>query len=201
MLQPYAIAVPVKQFKYREIVMRHADDTLHGFLAKKQGSSNFLFIVEHAVRQVRHHCMLMSALNVVHADMSLRNIVVFYNYIGDDFPKVKLIDYGFGCRFNEEEEEAEDKDVIRHYLKTHADESKTPLYKSYVKTFSDQFYRRPFKKDYEYDWIFFLYHLFIAFPILHPAKGICTFFPSNTIDSLQYYLETYYDDHWYDAPI
>jgi hypothetical protein len=198
-LQPYAITVPVVSFGPREIVMVHGDDTLYGFLKKHEVLPRVAFfeIVESVLRQVQHCCMISSALGVVHGDLTLRNILIFNACENDRFPKVRLNDFGQATYFNDKEEERKEKQLIRSFLTRFASQSDTLVYGVYVSTFNRKFFRKPFASDYEYDWYFFLHHLFIAFPILHPAQRAFCFFTSQTLPALHYYLQEYGDDRWY----
>ncbi len=199
LLQPYAITVPIVSFEQREIVMMHGDDTLYGFLKKHEGLPREMFfeMVESVLKQMQHHCMLMSALGVVHGDLTLNNILVFYACEHDRFPKIKINDLGMSNFFNSTEEDRKEKVMIRSFLNRFSNQSDTYVYSVYAATFHRKFFRKPFAKDYEYDWYFFLHHLFIAFPLLHPAHRAFCYFTSRTLPMLHYYLQEYGDDCWY----
>ena len=199
LLEPYAVTVPIVSFNEREIVMMHGDETLYAFLKKHEGLPREIFfeIVESVLRQMQRHCMLMSALGVVHGDLTLNNILIFYACENDRFPKVKINDMGMSCFFNRSEEDRKEKRMIRSFLNRFSNQSDTHVYSVYAATFHRKFFRKPFASDYEYDWYFFLHHLFIAFPILHPVHRAFCYFTSRTLPTLHYYLQEYGDDRWY----
>lgn len=181
------ISVPIISYDYPSLVMVHCDQTLLTFIEDKMQIQDISFlssIMRYILSEISRKCMLLSTLNIVHADLHLGNLLVKKAFYEDCFPIIYFGDWGMSADYIEFDED-------RLYEKQSAEKALDENRGDWM-DYLVNYFRKPFREDNEYDWIFFLNSLFTCYPCFI----FSSFFSMKTFEQIDFYTKKYYLDDW-----